>query len=325
MADGNLGGQTVREGQLKTVVFAGPTISRPEIARIVPGSLLRPPIQRGDLRKMLDTNFDRSATVVVVVDGLFGSIFAPTAGEFADACSAGMRVIGTASMGAFRAVECELYGMVGYGHIYEAFNSGEFSSDAEVAVAVAPDRDYAATTVALADVRTACAVAVASNLLSKAVSEEIVQLMAMVHYLERTPQLMRRLLNSRGLMNDGEFDTWMRGADAKLRDARACLRAIQEGRIDWPPHRPAAMAERLSDRSFPPSIQGMLVTAEAQRRFSEWLLSTGRAFRHGLQLAPSDGPEFNLGGESVIEHLLEHGQLDSEVLLWNASLALGLP
>lgn len=80
-----------------------------------------PPIQRGQLLKDIDLGYN----VVAIVDGKFDQNLAVTPSEVMDALRAGVRIYGASSMGALRAAECENYGAIGCGKIFEFIKKSE--------------------------------------------------------------------------------------------------------------------------------------------------------------------------------------------------------
>lgn len=301
-------------------VFAGPTISRNEISLLLPKCWMRPPIQRGDLYRLLESPVPQRPHLIVVIDGLFGSNFAATAGEFADACSGGLRIVGTASLGAVRAVECASFGMLGYGRIARAYANGTLSSDAEVAVAVHPSDDYRAISIAMIDVRIACDSLVSRGILDDLRAKIILRVSSEIHYLERTPALLRHRLIGKGVLSLSDFDLFVAAADAKLSDARDCLNAVRRGELSWPKSSISVARDRLTIRGFPTQIAGTLVRQADRHSFLEWLIGSGRIWSY-LSRADVRGWTDNPSKAGwILTELDNCGALDSELLIWQSHL-----
>lgn len=111
---------------MKTIIFAGPTISAEEIRTYLDAIVLPPPAQ-GDILTtldryrpqaigILDTAFPRSAWV----------------SEAHYALRSGVAVYGAAAQGALRAVELHDHGMKGFGKVFHDFAMGNQSEDAAV-------------------------------------------------------------------------------------------------------------------------------------------------------------------------------------------------
>ena len=116
----------------KPVIFLGPSLTH-EKARKILDAEYKPPAKKGDFLKFATkTNV---LTVVGLVDGYFLQDYPPSPIEVYQLI---MRkntvVIGSASLGALRAVELEKFGMIGVGKIFELYKRGTINADDEVAV-----------------------------------------------------------------------------------------------------------------------------------------------------------------------------------------------
>jgi hypothetical protein len=116
----------------KPIIFLGPSLTR-EKARKILDADYRPPAKKGDFLKFAtQTNV---LTVVGLIDGYFLQDYPPSPIEVYQLI---MRkntvVIGSASLGALRAVELEKFGMIGVGKIFELYKRGTINADDEVAV-----------------------------------------------------------------------------------------------------------------------------------------------------------------------------------------------
>src|ERR1700756_5060007 len=127
------------------IVFAGLSISRKEAVSLIPVDL-RPPIKRGDLDRLSD------GSVVAIIDGEITEETAVPINEIRRALRRGIKICGAASVGALRAYETRVEGMVGLGWVYEAYCSGRISGTDEIAVLYEPD-SYRLLTTPLVNVR----------------------------------------------------------------------------------------------------------------------------------------------------------------------------
>jgi hypothetical protein len=114
------------------VLFAGPSlfglIEDGAMAGF-PGIDCRPPAGQGDIvRAVLD-----GATSIGLVDGRYEDQPAPWHKEILWAIQNGVTVLGGASLGALRAVECAPFGMIGVGEVFRRYASGELIDDSDVA------------------------------------------------------------------------------------------------------------------------------------------------------------------------------------------------
>lgn len=130
------------------VVFVGPSL--PDAAGLCAREIsVRGPAIQGDVRDAIDAG----ATCIGLIDGGFEYQPPVWHKEILYGLSVGVRIFGASSMGALRAVECEAYGMIGIGTIFEGFKSGKFIDDADVALLHGPgELGYPALTLPLVNV-----------------------------------------------------------------------------------------------------------------------------------------------------------------------------
>jgi hypothetical protein len=116
----------------KPIIFLGPSLTH-EKARKILDAEYRPPAKKGDFLRF--TMPADGLTVVGLVDGYFLQDYPPSPIEVYQLI---MRkntvVIGSASLGALRAVELEKFGMIGVGKIFELYKKGIVNADDELAV-----------------------------------------------------------------------------------------------------------------------------------------------------------------------------------------------
>jgi hypothetical protein len=98
---------------------------------------VRPPARQGDIATAALEGKD----TLILIDGYFAHTLSPWHKEILFAINNGCRVIGAASLGALRAVECERYGMEGIGEIYEWYKNAVCIDDADVALAHVCEQD----------------------------------------------------------------------------------------------------------------------------------------------------------------------------------------
>ncbi len=115
------------------ILFAGPSL--PDAANLCGEAItLRPPASHGDVLAAVRAG----ATAIGLIDGNFEHVAPVWHKEILHALDCGVAVFGAASMGALRAVECDSFGMVGIGRIYEDYASGHRVDDADVALLHGP-------------------------------------------------------------------------------------------------------------------------------------------------------------------------------------------
>ena len=115
------------------IVFVGPSL--PDAAALCgDGIEVRPPAAHGDVLSAARTG----AMAIGLIDGNFEHVAPVWHKEILHALETGVAVFGAASMGALRAAECDSFGMVGIGRIYEDYASGRRVDDADVALLHGP-------------------------------------------------------------------------------------------------------------------------------------------------------------------------------------------
>ncbi len=114
----------------KPVIFLGPTLSIEKAKEILDADY-RKPAKKGDLLQLALSD----VKVVGLIDGYFLQDYPPTPIEVYNLLrKKDIRVFGSSSLGALRAVELNKFGMKGVGKIFEIFRKGIIDSDDEVAV-----------------------------------------------------------------------------------------------------------------------------------------------------------------------------------------------
>lgn len=214
-------------GESRILVYTGPTLPAHEVHAALPGAEVRPPAGRGDL---LAERW-RPGDTAVVLDGYFRERRSVGHKEILQVLAERVEVVGAASMGALRAAELGPCGMLGRGIVHEMYASGEIDGDDEVGVLHGPAAaGYPVRTVALVNLRYACAEAVGEGRLSPDAAQRIVGAAKSLPFTHRTPQDIgsaldpadRRALEP--LLDGIESGRW----DIKRLDATRVLREIAE-------------------------------------------------------------------------------------------------
>src|SRR5688572_7824218 len=152
-------------------VYLGSSLAAEKARALLPISLIRPPVRRGDLYRERELG----VSVFVILDGVFLQQQAIPPREVIDVILDGALVVGAASLGAIRAAECWPAGMRGIGAVYRLFRSGYLASDDEVAVSFDPDNPSATSSLALVNVRFAVGRALRSRLITPELAARIVR------------------------------------------------------------------------------------------------------------------------------------------------------
>lgn len=229
---------------MSVVVFCGPTIDAASVAALLSGADCRPPAGQGDLWAAVR---DRPRTIALI-DGVFSERAAVWHREILAALEAGIAVVGAASMGALRAVECAPFGMRGHGRIVEAYRRGRyppyptpFEDDDEVAVVHGPPELGAPPlSDALVDLRETLARAAAAGVIDEATRDDLAATMKRMFFAERTFEAL--LAAARERIGAAAAALVAYQCSQKREDALALLAALAEP--SPPPAAPGWRRER---------------------------------------------------------------------------------
>ncbi len=131
----------------KPVIFLGPSLPIEKAKEILDADY-RLPAKKGDILQLIPTG----VRIVGLIDGYFLQDYPPTPIEVYNLLrKRDVRVFGSSSLGALRAVELKQFGIVGIGKIFELFSKGIMDSDDEVAVTFTGYEGYKSD--ALIDIR----------------------------------------------------------------------------------------------------------------------------------------------------------------------------
>jgi hypothetical protein len=206
------------------IVFAGPSLyghihdGRIESA---PSLICRGPARQGDIARAVE----EGATAIGLIDGLFEQVAAPWHKEILLALSKGVAVYGAASMGALRAAECAVYGMIGVGEIYAGYASGELVDDDAVAQLHAPvELDYQPLTEALVNIEATLAASSGTGAIGTDEHDELLHVARRLHFKDRT---IDRVVAESSLPVERRVEVThflkRSGSNVKARDARALI------------------------------------------------------------------------------------------------------
>ena len=106
---------------MKTVIFVGPSLPEAEVKRILPDALIMPPAEQGDIDF---ARYQLGADTIGLIDGKHTMVLPPLHKEILSVIDDGCRVVGAASMGALRAVECEDFGAEPIGEVAQWYKEG---------------------------------------------------------------------------------------------------------------------------------------------------------------------------------------------------------
>ena len=208
----------------KTLVFAGPTLSGLSEWRagLSKSLVFHAPVKCSNVLEAFDEGYRR----IVIVDGLFERVAATWHKEIMHFMVRGGTCIGCSSMGALRALELELFGMIGYGRVVEEFKSGRISDDDEVTVAhLDQSKDFVSLTDAMVNIRLTVADAVTREALDPQDAVRIIELAKSTFYKKRSLRLFASTILGEGPKHD-RFNAYLQAhgiIDQKRIDAVTLL------------------------------------------------------------------------------------------------------
>jgi hypothetical protein len=213
------------------VVYLGPSLALEDAQRILPCASFRPPVALGELMSLVDSESVPDLWAVGIVDGVFYQSQPVWHKEILHALDTGIAVLGASSMGAIRAAECDVFGMVGVGQIYLDYAEGRLTDDDEVALVHGDAAaGWAAQTHPLVNVRATFARAVESGRIDNRTAAIVVAAAKGLWFPERTDAC---ILEAARKLDPGNADLAtaadILGAeyvDLKRADAIALLEAI---------------------------------------------------------------------------------------------------
>jgi len=216
---------------MKPVVFGGPSIFGLPAALLAAFDI-RDPARRGDVLEAAIGG----AREIAIIDGFFDQAPSIWHKEILWALSNGAAVAGAASMGALRACECECFGMVGVGRIFEDYRSGLRTADSDVALLHAPkELGYRPLTVALVDVEATLDLLQAGDLIGDAEAELIIRRGAALHFRERSwASILAELPVSPGRRIELSVLISSHLVSQKAADAKTLLELMASGQLPKP-------------------------------------------------------------------------------------------
>ena len=212
---------------MKPVVYTGTSISHLEAKKILDADY-RPPVRRGDLRRILKD----PPEIIGIIDGVFFDSTAVAHREIIELLKSGVIVVGGASMGALRASELDTYGMIGVGRIYEMYKSGIIESDDEVAVTFDGETNEALSP-PLVNIRETVNAARIAGILHEEQAKSLIEITRKIFYPERNYHNIIAECEKKGIIKTVEKkilqDFFLeKQVDVKRQDAILVLEKIKE-------------------------------------------------------------------------------------------------
>lgn len=219
----------------RIIVYLGPSLSA-EKARSILEADYRPPIRRGDLKKALKDG----AGIVGIIDGTFFNDSPVGHKEILDVLKKGVTVIGGSSMGALRASELDVFGMVGVGRIYECYRSGRIEADDEVAVTYNPVTGEQLSE-PLVNVRYQLKAAERDGIITEQEKDGLISIASGTHYPDRTYLKVMKLGVDKGVLS--------------VEKAASLVRYVEEKPLNLKAEDAVAVLEKIKELSTPLSLK----------------------------------------------------------------------
>ncbi len=209
------------------VVYLGPSLSL-EKARSILDADYRAPIKRGDIRKAMKDG----ATIIGIIDGVFFTKSPVVHKEILAALNKRITVVGGSSMGALRASELDVFGMIGVGRVYECYRSGRIVADDEVAVTYNPVTGEQMSE-PMVNVRYQLKAAHDEKIITSEERSALLSMIAKMHYPERVYSNIAGLAVEKRILSDARSKSLLayiqrKPLNLKAEDAMATLNKIKE-------------------------------------------------------------------------------------------------
>jgi hypothetical protein len=202
-------------------VFVGPT----RLPRIPDEVDVLGPAALGSVFRAVEAGY----RTICIIDGHFGNMPSVWHKEILFALAKGVMVCGSSSMGALRAAELHMFGMIGFGWIYRAFRRGVLQDDDEVCVLHAvPELNWAPLSEAMVNIRHSLKALRRRGHLSRESEARIAASLKQLHFSERDLAALRSAFELEfGAEGHAKFELYESAkVDIKALDADLMLCAI---------------------------------------------------------------------------------------------------
>ena len=212
---------------VKIIVYTGLSLPFDEAKEILDSAedvevIYKRPIQRGDLGQALKEHPD----IIAIIDGVFHQSSAVGHKEILNVMKKGIKVYGASSMGALRASELDTLGMVGAGHVYTQYATGEVDSDDDVAVML-DSETLEALSIPLINMKYVFTNAADENIITEDERDELLKIAKKTFYPKRN---YSQTLRESDLDDDKKselIDFIRTSPDIKKEDAKDLLKLIK--------------------------------------------------------------------------------------------------
>lgn len=209
---------------MKAIIYTGLSVDFDEAKSILNENVIyKPPIKRGDIDEALKENPD----IIGIIDGVFHQSPAVAHKEILKAIDSGVKVIGSSSMGALRASELDVLGMIGIGYVYEQYRDGEITSDDDVAVSLDKDT-LEALSVPLVNMKYVFTNAESENIITSEEKKELLDIAKEIFYPKRIYSLVLNRSSLDEATKDVLIDFIASSKDIKKEDGKELIRYVRK-------------------------------------------------------------------------------------------------
>lgn len=215
---------------MTVVIFLGPTMAH-DVARSLLSGVYLPPASRGDVYTVAKSR----PWAIAIIDGFFHRVPSVLHKEILWAMSRGIHVYGSSSMGALRAAELAVFGMIGVGKVFNDYQNGTLVDDDEVAIVHgSSETGYLRGSEAMVNIRATLATARGAGVIGAGVHDGLIALAKNTFYSERSYERILCLGVQAGLPSAEchQLRTWLPlgHVDVKRDDATELLGRIAADR-----------------------------------------------------------------------------------------------
>jgi hypothetical protein len=208
------------------IIFLGPTMDHWQAASLTEANF-KPPAAMGDITRAVSAG----ASAIVLIDGVFETGPSVWHKEILLALGEGIPVIGASSMGALRAAELHIFGMLGFGEVFAQYASGRLTDDDEVAVVHGPaETGWIQMSDAMVDIRASLNHAVKTGILGLHEAQLVIEHAKNTHFKQRNlEQSLQTVFAEMKSPDDRSvFSEWFRthAVNLKRKDCKSLLEQL---------------------------------------------------------------------------------------------------
>lgn len=217
---------------MNIVIFTGPTISINEAKQHLDAVYL-PPAKQGDIVSAI---FKYEPDVIGLIDGESYPELEVWHREILYAIENGITVYGASAIGALRAVELEIHGMIGIGEIYKYLKDLAISDDDDVMCDYDKTGEYARLSEPFVNMRATLQAARRENILGDREYDDLIKAAKSIYYKKRSfgglfENISKNNLLSRERLARLEIFAKDRYVDQQKRDALHLLDAVKSAPV----------------------------------------------------------------------------------------------